>query len=72
MKIKKFFSLNIKKVLLAILLDFIAIILHNAIYGIFGLEEAFFFIIAVLIIPIYLIISAIFTIIELISKKLKK
>ncbi len=58
----KLFRLNLKKFLIFIGAWVASVILHNAISAIFGVEEALFFIIAIFIIPIYFIISLIFTI----------
>jgi len=71
MEIKKILKLTWKKLLLLIVLWFIAVILHNAVYAIFGFEDAIFFIIAIFVIPIYFIVSLIYTIIIKI-KELKK
>jgi len=72
MKIGKYHLLNWKRIVMIIAAWIIAVILHNAFYAIFNIEEAIFFIIAVFIIPIYAIISIIYTIIYLIKNKLKK
>jgi len=72
MKIGKYLLLNWKRIVMIIAAWIIAVILHNAFYAIFNIEEAIFFIIAVFIIPIYAIISIIYTIIYLIKNKLKK
>ncbi|MBW2975930.1 hypothetical protein KY347_00630 [Candidatus Woesearchaeota archaeon] len=58
---KKFFLLSWKNLGIAIITWFAAVILHNAFYALFGFEEAIFFIIAAFIIPLYLIISIIYT-----------
>lgn len=57
----KLFSLNLKRIGLIVLAWFVAVILHNAIYGLFGWEEPVFFIIAVIIIPIYFFFSVLYS-----------
>jgi len=69
MKFKDIFLLSWKKLWIAVVTGFISILLHNAIYGIFGVEEAFFFIIVVFVIPIWFIISIIFTSVSYLRNK---
>jgi hypothetical protein len=58
------------KKLIYIFLSFVvAVIIHNFFYALFGFEEAVFFIIAVIVIPIYLITSLIYTLISMIKQK---
>lgn len=57
-------KLSWKRFGITILSWILCVILHNAIYALFGFEEALFFIIAVIIIPIYIIVSLIYTIIK--------
>ncbi|MFH1440068.1 MAG: hypothetical protein ABIG89_05860 [Candidatus Woesearchaeota archaeon] len=64
MNFKKIFLLNLKKILMIIILFVIFVILHNAVYAITGIEEAFFFILAVMIVPLYFIISVVYTLIH--------
>ena len=75
----KIFLLSWKKFFGIVIVWFLAVVLHNVVYGLgihFGGEdfwglngdEAFFFIIAIIIIPIYFLISIIYTLI----KKMKK
>ena len=56
MNIRKFFLLSWKKVLLIIVSWFLAVILHNVVSGLLGVEEPVFFITAVIIIPLYTLI----------------
>jgi hypothetical protein len=67
----KWLKISWKKLLIIIGLWFIAVILHNAVYAIFGVEDALFFIIAIFILPTYFIISIIYSIITKI-KEVKK
>jgi len=75
-KFNKYFLLTWKKFFIIILAWFLAVILHNLVYGIFkiwfdvrGGDEAFFFIIAIIIIPIYFIVMLIYTIVNLLKKR---
>jgi hypothetical protein len=67
----KWLKISWKKLLIIIGLWFIAVILHNAVYAIFGVEDALFFIIAIFILSTYFIISIIYSIITKI-KEVKK
>ena len=57
----KLFSLDLKRIGLIVLAWFVAIILHNGIYGLFGWEEPVFFIIAVVIVPVYFFFSVLYS-----------
>lgn len=48
---------------------FISVILHNLIGALIGVEEAFFFIVAVFVIPIYILIAVPFTVISIIKNR---
>jgi len=66
-KISNFFILSWKKTAIALIIWTLSVFLHNIIYGFFDyffnikFEEAFFFITAVIIIPLYFIISILYT-----------
>ena len=75
-KFDKFFLLNGKKVLVIIGAFFLFVILHNLFYALseisginFGFFEALFFLIAIPIIPLYLIFSLIYTLIIIFQTK---
>ncbi len=75
-KFNKYFLLNGKKIILIIGAFFVAVILHNLIYGLFqsyfdstGGDEPVFFIIAVIIIPLYFLICFIYTTTKMIRDK---
>ena len=79
----KYLLLNWKKILIIIGAWFVAVILHNLVYGLgiyFGGEnfwgpngdEAFFFIIAIIVIPLYFIVSFIYSFVKLIIYLVKK
>jgi hypothetical protein len=67
--IENIFLLRAKNILIIILAWFASIVLHNAIYGIFGIEEAVFFIVAVIVIPIYFAVSFIYSFIKILRGK---
>ena len=69
MNLEKYFLLNLKKVVIVIVSWILAVIIHNAIYGLFNVEEAVFFLLAVIVIPIYFIIGIVYTIIKKIKKE---
>jgi hypothetical protein len=60
----KLFQLDSKKVVSVVLAEFAAIILHNLVSAALGKEEALFFILATLVIPLYFIVASIFTLIK--------
>lgn len=62
---KKFFTLTIKKFFLTILAFIVFVVLHNVFYAVFGFEEGFFFTLAVFGIPIYIVVSFVYTIVNL-------
>jgi len=61
---KDLFLLTWKKLWILVISGFASIILHNLISGLMGIEEAFFFIIVIFIIPIYFLIAVLFTVIN--------
>jgi hypothetical protein len=60
---EKLLKLTWKKVWILIIIGFLSILLHNLIYALTGIEEAFFFIIVVFLVPLYFIISLIYSLI---------
>jgi len=66
---KNFFQLTWKKMYILVVGGFISILLHNLWYAIFGWEEAVFFIIVVILIPLYFIIAVIYSLARWLSKK---
>lgn len=69
MKLKKLLNLNLKKFVLMIIAFIILIILHNIIYAITGFEEAVFFTLALVVIPVFLLLSIIYTLLGTKKKK---
>lgn len=57
----KYLRLTWRKIWILVVGGFVSILLHNLFYAIFGFEEAVFFIITVILIPIYFVISAGYT-----------
>jgi len=78
-KLDKYLKLTWKKLLLIVLAWIVAVFLHGLVYGLgiyfFGKDflgpggdEAFFFIIAIIIIPLYFIISLIYSLVKYIRR----
>ena len=71
-KIDKYFLLTWKKAFVIVVSWFASVLIHNAVYGIIlyffnvEFEEPLFFILAVIIIPIYAIIVLVYSLIKLI------
>jgi hypothetical protein len=64
----KYLLLNWKRILLVISAWFAAVILHNLVYALFqrffdasGGDEPFFFILAVIVIPLYALVALVYT-----------
>ena len=68
---KDLFLLSWRKIWIVVVAGFISILLHNLISALLGIEEPVFFVIVVIILPIYLLISVIYSIIYKIRKKKK-
>jgi len=69
MELKKLFTLTWKRFLLIIILWIVSVVIHNFGSALIEFEEPVFFIIAIIIIPIYFIISLINTIIQYFRSK---
>ena len=72
MNLKKYLLLSWKKILIMIAAVLLSVFLHNAISVLFDIEEVVFFIIAVIITPLYFIISVVYTFMIIIKKRLIK
>lgn len=70
-KFEKYLLMNWKHFWTIVASWFASVILHNLFYAVFGGEEAVFFILATIIIPIYFIFSLIYTIVYKIKKRKK-
>ena len=71
MNLDKYFLLSWRKVWIIVVGGFVSILLHNLFYAIFGVEEVVFFIIVVFVIPIYVLIAVVYSLVKLIRRKLK-
>lgn len=76
MKLDKCLLLSWKRVLIIGCAWVLSVLLHNLIYGLFydyfrrtGDDEAVFFILAVFVIPLYFIISVVYTVIRLVRSR---
>ncbi|MCD6225655.1 hypothetical protein J7J95_01060 [bacterium] len=67
---QKLLILNRKKGSVLLGTEVLAILLHNFLGAWLKTEEAFFFVIAVLLIPGYFLLSILFTTVSLVSKKI--
>ncbi|MCK5449538.1 hypothetical protein KAI32_01610 [Candidatus Pacearchaeota archaeon] len=63
------FLISWRKLWIIVVTGFVSILLHNAIFGLFDIEEAFFFIIVVFVIPIYFLIMVVYSIVYKLMKK---
>lgn len=72
MNMEKYFLIDLKKLAIIIIAFIAAVILHNLISGIFGFEESVFFLLAVIVIPIYFVIMVAYTVFHHTSKVFKK
>ena len=75
-QLDKWFLITWKKILIMVVFWFLAVILHNLFYALSEISgknleigEVFFFFIAILVIPIYFLISFIYTTIKMIKDK---
>jgi hypothetical protein len=69
MKNKNFFLLSWKKIWVLVVAGFVSIVLHNLISGLLGTEEAFFFIVVVFVIPSYILVSTLVSLINFIKER---
>jgi len=71
----KYLLMTWRKLWIIVIVAFFSIVLHNLIYALLrsrfaeGWDEPFFFIIAVILVPLYFIISIIYTVIKMIKTK---
>jgi hypothetical protein len=72
MKTKKLFLLSWRKVWIIVVSGFVGIVLHNLISALIKVEEPVFFILVVIVLPIYVLVAVIYSIAYLIRKKIKK
>ena len=67
----KYFLLSWKKLLAIVIIWFATVLLHNFWYFLFNFEEAIFFILAVIIIPLYTLISMVYTTFKTFKNKIR-
>ena len=72
MKAKNFFLLNWRKLWIIVVVGFVSIVLHNLISGLIGVEEIFFFILVVFVIPTYTLIAILFSVVSFVRKRKRK
>ncbi len=77
MKLDNYLLLSWKRVLMVACAWILSVLLHNLIYGLFydyfrrtGGDEPVFFIFAVIVIPLYFIISLAYTVISLVRSRI--
>jgi len=77
MKLDRYLLLSWKRVLIIACVWVLSVLLHNLIYGLFyehfsrtGGDEPVFFILAVIVIPLYFIISLLYTVIRLVRSRI--
>jgi len=63
-KFDKYFLLSWRKIWIIVVGGFVSILLHNFISAIFGFEEAVFFIIVILVIPIYFLVMIVYSLVK--------
>jgi hypothetical protein len=66
--LKNIFLLSWKRVGMVVVVGVVSILLHNFISALIGIEEAFFFILVIFILPIYILIAGIYSIIHYFKK----
>lgn len=66
---KDLFLISWRKLWVLVVGGFVSILLHNAIYALFNVEEAFFFILVIFVIPIYFLIVVVYSLIYKFTKK---
>jgi len=63
MKIKNLFLLSWKKLWIVVVGGFVSIVLHNLISALIKAEEPFFFVLVVFVLPAYVLIAIIYSLI---------
>ncbi len=69
LKTKDLLLLSWRKAWIIVVTGFVSIVLHNLISGLFGVEEAFFFILVIFVLPIYVLIAIFYSLFYLATKK---
>ena len=68
-KFDKWFLLSWRKLWIIVVGGFVSIMLHNLIDALFNVEEAFFFIVVVFVLPIYFVIVLLYTMVNKLKSK---
>ncbi len=63
MKCKDLFLISWKKLWIIVVGGFVSILLHNIISALLNVEEAFFFILVIFVIPIYFLVMVVYSIV---------
>ena len=71
-KLDKYLLLSWRKLWILVVGGFISIMLHNLIYAIFNFEEPVFFLLVVVVLPLYLLLAGIYSLVNFSKKKKKK
>jgi len=61
---KDLFILSWKKAWIIVVGGFVSILLHNLYYAVFKVEEVFFLILVIVVLPIYLLIAIMYSLIN--------
>lgn len=69
MKLSKYLLLTWENVIIFIIAEVLSVIFHNVTSGLFRTEEPLFFILSVIIIPTYFILSLVYTIFYIMTRK---
>jgi hypothetical protein len=56
------FLFNWKKLWIIVVAGFVSIVLHNLISALFDMEEIFFFVVVVFVIPIYFVVMVVYSV----------
>jgi len=63
MKCKDLFLISWRKLWIIVVGGFVSILLHNIISALLNVEEAFFFILVIFVIPIYFLVMVVYSIV---------
>jgi len=63
MKCKDLFLISWKKLWIIVVGGFVSILLHNIISALLNVEEAFFFILVIFVLPIYFLVMVVYSIV---------
>ena len=72
MKGDKYFLLSWRKLWIIVVAGFVSIVLHNVMSGLLGVEEAFFFILVIFVLPAYFLMCVVYSVVKYIKRKIKR